>query len=257
MNIFILSLINRSIEGAIIRFSQLPIRSSILSSGQLEKIARLIMAVFNSYVVFYRNVSIITNDFLYDQQKIVKKFYLVEGNEGFVDELEMRLSRLIPSVLDTFVIPVNIHLKNSGYLYLFSGLGILDSTERTVIFFLHKFSIAEASLEYSTTNLKYLETVLESGNFTEGKSLRDLVSTYGKNYNQFQKECKEYFGDTFHQFLNKMKMLGALEDQLFTNYSFKEIAYRNGFSNYNNLHFLFRKKYNFPFDLIPRLLKEI
>jgi AraC-like DNA-binding protein len=255
MNIYLLSLIDKSIEGAMIRFSQLPVKSSLLSSNHIEKLANLTKKILDSYIVFFKKVSIVPGDYHYDKQKIVKRFDLLNAINKDLDELERKLLELTPAILETQIIPVNIHVKKSGDLHLYNGIGVIN--EHSVIFFLYDLSISETSIEYTPSTLRYLDRILQSENLAEVRSLRILVRNFGKNYNQFQKDCKEYFGDTFHQFINKMKMLGALEDQLFTNYSFKEIAYRNGFATYNNMHFLFRKKYNLPLELFPRLLSEI
>jgi AraC-like DNA-binding protein len=257
MNIFLLSLVDKSIEGAMIRFSTLPVKSSLFNANHLEKLANSTKKILDSYISFFHCVSIVPKKYLYDEEKIVKKFDLSSHERNASDELERKLLELLPLELQSHIIPVNIHLKQSGDLFIYNGIGILDSTTPSVTFFLYKMSIKEASIEYTRTSLRYLDEMLKGENSAEIKSLRIFVRHFGVNYNQFQKDCKEYFGDTFHQFINKMKMLGALEDQIFTNYSCKEIAYRNGFKAYNNMHFLFRKKYNFPFELIPRLLAEI
>lgn len=257
MNIFLLSLVDKSIEGAMIRFSTLPGKSSLFNANHLEKLAYSSKKILDSYISFFHCVSIVPEDFRYSDERIVKQFDLSKEISKSNDELDKKLFRLLPPELQTHIIPVNLHIKESGDFHLCTGIGILDNTQPSVIFFLYKLSIEEESIAYTRNNLRYLELMLESENAAEVKSLRELARNFGVNYNQFQKDCKEYFGDTFHQFINKMKMLGALEDQLFTNYSYKEIAHRNGFQAYNNMHFLFRKKYNFPFELIPRLLEEI
>ncbi|MBO9676356.1 MAG: hypothetical protein J7577_23140 [Sphingobacteriaceae bacterium] len=257
MNIYLLSLLNHSIGDAMVRFSQLPVKSSLLSSNHLEKLAKLTKQILDSYMIFFKRVSIASDDYHYNDQKIVKQFDFLTLEEKSLDELERKLLEIVSLKAEIQIIPVNIHLKEFEQLKLFSGFGILDGANHLITFYIYELTIAESSIKYTPNRLRYLDELLNSYQLSEEKSLRILASNFAINYNQFQKDCKEYFGDTFYQFINKTKMLGALVDQLFTNYSFKEIAARNGFSVYNNMHFLFRKKYRLPLELFPRLLSEI
>ncbi|UKB78597.1 helix-turn-helix domain-containing protein [Chryseobacterium sp. MEBOG07] len=260
MNIFLLSLIDKRIEGAMIRFSQLPVRSSLLSSNYHELLVKLTKNVIDTYIRFFQCVYIVPKEYGYRQNMMVKRFDLSDVSREKLKGIEKMLIDLIPVPVCTSVIPVNLRIHQSGQIFLYTGIGIFESTLRYVVFSLYELSIPMASIQYSPGVLQYLETVLYQVNNDEpskSKPLRKLAADYGKNYNQFQKDCKDYFGDTFHQFHNKMKMLNVLEDILFTAYSLKEIAYRNDFSNYNSMYFLFGRKYGFPLYSIPRLLTEI
>ncbi|ALR29246.1 hypothetical protein ATE47_01290 [Chryseobacterium sp. IHB B 17019] len=257
MNIYLLSLLDKSIGEAMVRFSELPIKSSLLSTNHLERLSNSLYKVLNSYILFFQKVHIAPDSYFYQKVEPIKHYDLSALVGQNFDQLDKKLLELIPTLLETQTIPVHIHLRTTEDLHLFSGFGILDGETPSISFYLYELTISEASITYTPSALRYLDTILESENNAEVKSLRILVRNFGINYNQFQKDCKEYFGDTFHQFVNKMKMLGALRDQLFTSYSCKEIAHRNGFAGYQNMHFLFRKKYNIPFELFPRLLAEV
>ncbi|SHL80172.1 AraC family transcriptional regulator [Chryseobacterium polytrichastri] len=260
MNIFLLSLIDKSIEGAMIRFSQLPIRSSLLGSNHHELLAKLTKKVIDTYISFFWSVNIVPKEYEYCESTLVKTFNLLDLNREKLRSFEKKLINLVKDPVNASMIPVNIHVHRSGQIFLYTGIGIFESSAHSVVFFLYELSLPGSSIQYSPSALHYLEDVLHTAHHDElskSKPLRTLAADYGKNYNQFQKDCKDYFGDTFHQFHNKMKMLNVLEDILFTGYSFKEIAYRNDFSNYNSMYFLFAKKYGFPVHSIPRLSTEI
>lgn len=260
MNIFLMSLTDKRIESAMISFSQLPVRSSLLSSNYHEILAMMTKRVIDTYIRFFQSVHLVPEKYDYFENMIVKRFDLLEVNREKLKGIEKKLIDLIIVPVHTSVIPVHFHLYKSGHMFLYSGIGIFESTSRSVVFFLHELSIRTTPIQYNSGSLQYLEAVLSQvhqDELSKSKPLRDLAADYGKNYNQFQKDCKDYFGTTFHQFHNKIKMLDVLEDILFTNYSFKEIAYRNGFSNYNSMYFLFSKKYGFPIHSIPRILNEI
>lgn len=260
MNIFLVSLIDKRIERAMISFSQLPVRSSLLSSSYHEILSKLTQEVVDTYIRFFQSVHIVPNEYKYCENVMVKRFDLLDINREKLRGIEKKLLDLIQVPVETSVIPVHAHLHRSGQMFLYTGIGILESTSRSVVFFLYELSIRTSTIHYSPGSLQYLEAALDQMSHNElskSKSLRDLAADCGKNYNQFQKDCKDYFGDTFHQFHNKIKMLNVLEDILFTAYSLKEIAYRNDFSSYNSMYFLFTKKYGFPVHSIPRLLTEI
>jgi AraC-like DNA-binding protein len=260
MNTFLLSLIDKRIERAMIRFSQLPIRSSLLSSTHHEILEKLTKKVIDTYISFFQSVNMVPKEYYYGESTIVKTFHLSDLNMKKLKNFEKKLVNLVTDPISSSVIPVYLPQHKGGQIFLYTGIGVLDGPCPCVIFFLYELSIPRSLIYYSHSTFHYLETVLDQVNndeFSKSKPLRKLAADYGKNYNQFQKDCKEYFGATFHQFHNKMKMLNVLEDILFTAYSFKEIAYRNDFSNYNSMYFLFSKKYGFPIHSIPRLLTEI
>lgn len=241
-------------------FSQLPVRSSLLSSNHYELLVTLTKRVIDTYIKFFQCVTIVPVTYFYCENTIVKTFNLLEVNRGKLNSFEKKLINLVKDPVNTSMIPVNIHVHRSGQIFLYSGIGIMEGSSHSVHFFLYELSIPSVSIQYSPSALHYLESALDQvsrDELSKAKPLRTLAADYGKNYNQFQKDCKDYFGDTFHQFHNKMKMLNVLEDILFTSYSFKEIAYRNDFSNYNSMYFLFAKKYGFPVHYIPRLSTEI
>ncbi|MCT2561820.1 helix-turn-helix domain-containing protein [Chryseobacterium herbae] len=260
MNTFLLSLIDKRIEGAMIRFSQLPIRSSLLSSTHHELLEKLTKKVIDTYISFFQSVDMAPKEYYYGESTLIKIFNLSDLNRKKLKNFEKKLINLVTDPISPSVIPVYLPLHKSAQIFLYTGIGILDSPCHCVIFFLYELSIPRSLIGYSLSTLHYLETALDqvsNDEFSKSKPLRKLAADYGKNYNQFQKDCKDYFGDTFHQFHNKMKMLNVLDDILFTGYSFKEIAYRNDFSNYNSMYFLFSRKYGFPIHSIPRLLTEI
>lgn len=260
MNIFLLSLIDKRIEGVMTRFSHLPVKSSLLSSNHHEKLVKLTKKVIDTYIRFFQFVHIVSKKYEYSESTIVKRFDLLNLNRKNYRGIEKKLIELLISPVNTSLIPVHLHLHSSGQVFLYTGIGILESSSHSVIFFLYELSIPSASILYSPSTLHYLEAALDQVHtdvLSKPKPLRTLAADFGKNYNQFQKDCKVYFGDTFHRFHNKIKMLDVLEDVLFTGYSFKEIAYRNDFTGYNSMYFLFNKKYGFPIHSIPRLLTEM
>jgi AraC-like DNA-binding protein len=257
MNIFLLSLIDKSIGGAMVKLSQLPAQTPILSPHHKQILARLTEKVVNTYVTFFKSVRVIPLGFEFSNEIMIRKVAIADFSSDDLDLIEKKLFDLISVPIVTSVIPVHTHLNRSGKFFLFTGIAILEDSDQSVEFFIHKFNVNAMSIRFSSGSLHYLDQILEKGISSELVSPRKLAAYYGINYNQFQKDCRTHFGDTFHQFHNKMKMLDAVGDILFTNYSLKEIAYRNKFYNYNSMYVLFQKQHNFPIDSIPRLLTGI
>nr|WP_199156167.1 AraC family transcriptional regulator [Pedobacter sp. ASV2] len=257
MNIFLLSLVDKSIEGAMIRFSQIPIKSSLMSNTHLEMLGNSVKKIVDTYVSFFKKINVAPVQYQYNTTRIEKRFEVTGLLDKSLNELDNKLLSLITFPIKTPVIPINFHVHQSGRIFLYTGVGIFESINNTIVFFLYELSISDDLIRYTPTSLRYLEEILFEVDLSKFKSVRELASSAGKNYNKFQQDCREYFRDTFHQFHNKIKMMKALEDVVLSNYSLKEIAYKNNFSDYNSMYTLFRKKYGFPLHSIPRLMFEI
>lgn len=257
MNIFLLSIIDKSIEGAMIRFSQLPIKSSLLNNNHLEMLGNSVKKIVDTYIGFFKSVNIAPFQYHYNTSRIEKRFELAVINQKPLDGIDKKLLSLITFPIDTAVIPVNLHLHQSSRIYLYTGIGVFESMNNTIVFFLYELSISDDLIRYTPTSLRYLDDILFRDDLSKFKSLRELANSIGKNYNRFQQDCREYCRDTFHQFQNKIKMMKVLEDVMLSDLSLKEIAYKNNFADYNSMYAMFRKKYNFPIHSIPRLMIEI
>jgi AraC-like DNA-binding protein len=262
MNIFLISLIDRRIEGAMIKFSKLPIPSSVFLSNQHIKLGKLAKGVLETYIRFFECVEIVPPQYRYLQDRIARKISLTTseskpGKRNYNGPIEAKLHQLSQLPIIDPMIPVHLHIRQQDMILLYTGIGVVQGTGNAIDFSLHELSIPAHSIRHTSQSRSYLVDILDRDKKNSVKSLRELVADMGKNYNQFQSDCKDYFGDTFHQFNNKMKMLDVVEDILFTNYSLKEISHRNDFSNYNSMYSLFSRRYNFPLDSIPRILSEI
>ncbi|MDH6254192.1 hypothetical protein M2347_003919 [Chryseobacterium sp. H1D6B] len=258
MNTFLLSLIDKRIDGLMIRFSQLPVKPVLLFYSQNEILVKMSKKLLDTYIHFLQAVGIAPKEYSYCEKPIVKKLSILAQDNQHLDDVEKKLINLITVPLTPTVIPVNIHVLKSGQLILYTGIGIAETTDTAVSFFLYELSISTVLIKHTPIYLHYLDSMLACYSPDEFPSLRKLPETHNKkNYNQFQNDCREYFGDTFYQFHNKMKMLDALEDIMLSELSLKNIASTNNFRSYNNMYFLFCIRYKFPIDSIPRLFKEI
>lgn len=244
------------------KLSRLPVPSSVFLANQNEKIGSLAKRVLETFIRFFECVRIVPREYHFLEERIAKKIQVStslphSGKVRTDDPLEDKLHHLIRKPIIEPMIPVHVHISQENKILLYTGIGVLDVTGSVIDFSLHELSIPANSIRHSSHSLHYLADILNGERKSSIKSLRQLAAEHGKSYNQFQSDCKDYFGDTFHQFHLKMKMLDALGDIIFTDYNLKEISYRNNFSNYNNMYFLFTKRYNFPLASIPRILTEM
>jgi AraC-like DNA-binding protein len=255
MNIFLLSIIDKRIGRVMTRLSQLRHFQFFLDAGHHEILLNQSKTVVDTYVRFFRCVHLLPDDYNYNEATIIKILPIT----GLASENAKRIDKKLFGLINpasTAVIPVSVHITQNNEILLYLGLGIIDTAEKLGRFYLHELSVPTTAFNYSQQDRSYLEDALKSERIAKIKSLRLLAAEYGKNYNHFQQDSREYFGDTFHQFQNKLRMMDVLEDVIFTTDSFKEIAYRHNFSGYNSMYTLFNKQYKFPLDSIPRLLTE-
>lgn len=262
MNIFLISLIDKRIEGAMIKFSKLPIPSSVFLSDQHVKIGSLAKKVLETYIRFFECVGIVPPEYRYLQDRIARQIRLTtsendQERQAYGDVIEEKLEQLSQPPVTDPMLPVHLHIAKDNTILLYTGIGVVQRTGNAIDFSLHELSIPARSIKHTSHSLHYLVDILNREEKASIRSLRQLAADLGKSYNQFQSDCKDYLGDTFHQFHLKMKMLDVIEDIIFTKYSLKEISYRNDFLNYNSMYVLFVKRYNFPLDSIPRVLAEI
>lgn len=256
MNIFLLSVIHKRIGRVMTSLSQLRHFLFFLKAGHYDILLSQIKMVIDTYVRFFQCVHLLPDDYKYNETTIVKTLVIADGIPEQADNIDKRLLGLVELSTSTGFIPVSIHFTKNGKISLYLGIGIIDSTEKSGRFYLHELSVPTTAFNYSQGDRAYLEDALGNEKIIKIKSLRLLAAEYGKNYNHFQQDCREYFGDTFHQFQNKLRMMDILEDIMFTQQSLKEIAYKHNFAAYSGMYILFHKRYNFPLDSIPRLMSE-
>jgi AraC-like DNA-binding protein len=102
----------------------------------------------------------------------------------------------------------------------------------------------------------YLLKLLREFDPEEHGTLKAYVGRQGLSYRQVQKDSSRFFGSPFYRHYLKLKMIRVVEDVLLSTLTYKEIAYKKGFSGYNHLYTLFHKSYSFPLQDIPRIAQD-
>lgn len=248
MNLYIISLLEAMIQKKLLAFSMLNIVKSAVYLCDLQKLAIKLSIVADFYLDLLQKI-----DFLHTQISKKNQF-------GPFDLHNVHLDTTVKNVLDKLkqekiaplvAAPVYLYCTGERHIHFVEGL-VRFETENTGYGFLINLSIVKNEIKDIPHNSSYVIDIMKSYDTGEKFNLRDLMRSKGLNYNQFQKDCKFCFGDTFYSFLLKLKMLEAASDIIFTPKSLKEIAFNNKFLDYGNMYKTF-VRYGINPSLIPRL----
>lgn len=255
MNTYLLSWVENTVKDAIVEFSNLPWVCPALHIVQIDHLKNQLNKLMEYYLMFFQKTGFLPKELQLRKHSFILKKHIDEILSDTNNELYVSLSLLINQVspdLKTRIIPVHLqYIKNSNFT-LITGIGATNPLGEIITFMLHEFSIPRKVIDIIPRDLCYIQNLLEDYSQGTQQSLKDFVVSFNKNYKQFQKDCKIYLEDSFYQFFMKLKMIGVNKDIIFTEQSFKEVAYNNQLGDYLNLYRLFNLRYQIPLTEIPR-----
>jgi AraC-like DNA-binding protein len=264
MHILLITILDRQLEEAVRRFGVLPYHTSILNYNLYDQILLHGKIFLLTYTRFLQTVGLVPQGFsgCYKRQ-----FVIPESNTSLLDQepgLDEETREAVRFAIQngshqskSRAIPVYHRYKNSTEMMLISGMTILDQNTGKSVSLLHQTGIPLSLVQFTSYKSGYLIPLLEQYERNPNLSVRQLASKSGRSYKQLQKECKLYFGTTFHSFFLKLRMLHVINDVMFTGLSLKEIAFKNDFSDYSNMYRRFTKQYQFSIQQVPRFLNMI
>jgi hypothetical protein len=265
MHIYLVSLIDKKVQEAMVKFSNLPIQTSVLSIRPFEELLYHSGTILKTYIKLLKTLHILSKDYdhYYRRQLLIKhtlSTVIIENNQAVnKDYLRAIHNMVLPFLQDESsdqpaIIPIHIHFTTISETFLFSGISICKRDNTLAYSLLHETSMPNSQIHgYSIPG--YLEELWDTYLQNPSTSLRALCSGH-KSYTGFQKDSKHYLGTTFYRFYQQYKMLEVLDDLMLTDLSIKEIAYKHEFTDYNQLYKLFHRQYRFPFKDISRLAIE-
>ncbi|ROI10082.1 AraC family transcriptional regulator [Chryseobacterium sp. H3056] len=164
--------------------------------------------------------------------------------------------RMVPSVpADRFFLPVHVHQVSAWEMRIFLGV-VNDGPERRIFTLVaHTTLYPPPAASVGNNRYGYLLKLIEAYDPDDG-TLETFLSSRSLSYRQIQKDSTAFFGTTFYRHYLKLRMIPVLEDLLLTTLTYKEIAYKNGFSGYSQLYKLFHTTYRFPLHHIPRIAQD-
>jgi len=242
MNIHIISLLNYTAEQTINNFSRLHSVKNIIDSGDIDILSEYIKQLADFYIDFLQKINFLPLDKPFYKRSLFgtyDSFNEIKHTDPLAKEVVVCFSEKELFEM-TSITPIHIRYSDPQNLYLANGISWIEN-KRKILFHLTELSFPKHIVKVPPHRLSYVTEILELYDPTKKDLLRDLVTSRGIYYNQFQKDCKEYWGDTFYKFFMKKQMIEALDDILFTKQSFNDIAIRHKFVNYTNLYRTFIK----------------
>ena len=247
MNFYLVFYIDKILEEAMVRFAK-SLKHSMFYYEHNGFILRYTKRMIGFYETFFKQIGFLARGYSYYKSEFLTEISLDDKEILESDRLLKRLVSIdgllnieLP-IIKNRLLAVHVHYSTKTEIHLVTGMAILEKGTATVRFVLHELGIPKHLLKPTPQHLKYLNKVLEQYTAGDQKSVKELLKPLDRNYNQFQKDCKEYFGDTFYQFYIKKKMIDAVGDIMFSALSLKEIAHKNGFLDYNNMYKLLDRK---------------
>jgi AraC-like DNA-binding protein len=262
MNVKLLSLIERRVNKAIQLLSEFLSNSKPHDYLLKKQVSGYTDVVIETHIALFKALDILPHDFLYSVREMQIDYHPdneFTRNGQLNKKVITYLNEITGSALDNSsasgysFIPLHLNFYSSfSDLSTVFGLCLINHSARTVQVFLHEFTLNTRQINFSTHSLNYLDNVLLKFKSDPSVNIRNLSKTNNLSYQQFQKDCRQYFGTTFYDFTIKLKMMDVVEDLMFSKLMIKEIVYKHRFAEYSNMYKFFHRTYHFPFKNITR-----
>lgn len=246
MNLFLISLLDTMVERNIELFIRMNFVKSALYLSDLHQLSSHLQALAEFYFKFLQQINLLPAG-------VFKIDYMADLEEGKPATVDPRITKILSSLnvkdkTGESIIPVHLRFSDPEHVHLVAGIMKFENGKITFV------NLVDLHIPKNiiTTGLSYIREIFELYRAENQQSVKDFIKVKGYCYNQFQKDCKTFFGDTFYSFIQKKKIMDAVDDIIFTSLSFKEIAFKNRFVDYPNMYKTF-SKYGIPLPSVPRL----
>ena len=154
---------------------------------------------------------------------------------------------------DRFFLPIHVQRISAAEIQIFIGVVTKEQYHYTISVVTHQTVYPRPPASIGNNRYRYLLKMMGIYDPDEHGTVEAFVNSKGLSYRQISKDSTAFFESTFYHHYLKIKMIPVLEDLLLSTLSYKEIAYKNGFSSYHQLYSLFHRTYHFPFHRILRI----
>jgi len=263
MNAYHLDLLQQHLKQALERYCALCDSSpgrEYLTAGevftQTQTIIRQYLRLFKALHFLEGGTDCYRDGFVYTYGKDERPTMDAGERAATVQEMTEAYRRVAASAPSgRYFLPVLIHQISAAEFRIFLGV-VNDGLERrTLTLVAHTTVYPPPAASVGNNRYGYLLRLIEAYDPDEG-ALETFLSGRGLSYRQIQKDSTAFFGASFYRHFLKLRMIRVLEDLLLTTLTYKEIAYKNGFSGYRRLYTLFHVTYRFPFQNIPRIAQH-
>lgn len=233
MNFFIISLLDLIAEKNITAFCNINFVKSALLFSDIEELSMGLKRFADYYVSFLKKIEFLPvetsmNEYIGHYDMTNTRYNETTVNQAFT-------SLNLKNIVRNDLMPIYLRYTDFDHIHLVSGIAIFENQKQG---FLHlvDFCIPREMIRKVSSHVDYVKEIFDSYTTGENGTLRQWIESKGYNYNQFQRDCKTYLGDSFYSFQLKVKIIEAVRDIVFTSSSLKEIAFKNNFRDYANMY---------------------
>lgn len=265
MNTYHLDLLQKHLKKALERYCEIcdssPERKyfsdeTVLS--QTKKIVQHYIALFQSLHFLDQHTEYYHKGFIFTYEQ--KEEHVVsDGEYAEITKLLTEAYQRITSPIskERFFLPIHVQQISAEEIQVFIGVVTKKEQHYTISIVTHHAIYPRPPASIGNNRYRYLLKIMEIYDPDLHGTLEAFVNGKGLTYRQISKDSSVFFGSSFYQHYLKIKMIPVLEDLMLSTLSYKEIAYKNGFTSYHQLYTLFHKTYHFPFHRIPRIALEV
>lgn len=250
-----IQLFDKIMEQSMSRFAELPVVKTAVYTDNITRIGEMVSYITRLYVDCFKHFGWLPKEIPFYNR------VLCGNSESFTkliskDPVLSQLFEYLPE--DGSKIPQSPaafhgHFVILPHFYSVSGLLWGNSTQQ-LFMCLSECSVIRDTVKIPSGRYAYLSELLEQYDSLLNPSLKEWIKEKEISFNKVLRDSKSYLGDTFYSHYLKMKILGAIEEILFTSNTLKEIAIKQKFGKYAMLYKTF-KRYNIDLANIQRFSK--
>ena len=265
MNTYHLDLLVKHLKNALQRYCELCDSSPERKYFSDETILSQTKEIVQHYIRLFQVLHFLDDQTEYYHHGFIFNYEEREGhvavNEAYAEIVKLlteAYQRVAASVSkERFFLPIHVQQINTEQIQIFIGVVTKKHNHYTISIVTHHTVYPRPPASIGNNRYRYLVKMMEMFDPDVHGTVEAFVDRQGLTYRQISKDSTVFFGSSFYQHYLQIKMIPVLEDLLLSALSYKEIAYKNGFTSYHQLYTLFHKTYHFPFHRIPRISLEV
>ncbi|WP_089998100.1 hypothetical protein [Chryseobacterium taichungense] len=255
MNANTIQLFDKLMDQSVARFAELPGIKTAVYTDNTSHIGEMVSYITQLYVDCFKHFGWLKTEIPFYNRVLC-------GNSGSFaklvpkDSVLSQLFEYLPedgSKIAQSPVAFHRHFVILPDFYSVSGLLWINSAQQ-LFMCLSECSVIRDTVIISPGRYAYLSELLEQYDSLLNPSIEEWTKEKEISYHKVLRDSKLYWGDPFYSHYLKMKILGAIEEVLFTTNTLKEIAINQKFGKYSLLYKTF-KRYGIDLAKIPRFSK--
>ncbi len=264
MNTYHLDLLVKHLKNALQRYCELcdssPERKyysdeTVLS--QTKEIVQHYIRLFQALHFLDEQTEYYQHGFIFNYEEKEDQITVNEAYAEIVKLLTEAYQRVAASVVkERFFLPIHVQQSKEEDIQIFIGVVTKKRYHYTISIVTHHTVYPRPPASIGNKRYEYLLKMIETYDPEIHGTSESFVESEGLTYRKISSDSTVFFGSSFYQHYLKIKMIPVLEDLMLSTLSYKQIAYKNGFTSYHQLYTLFHRTYHFPFHRIHRIALE-